>query len=318
MENKSAYILIGFIIGSVVIVSIFIPIGLAIAKSVPQQSVPQESEEDKIAKNVAENVEFPTGTISASLSDYSSAPSSWTPVIPDTDTLQRSFYVSVDNTNDALVTSRKTFLYVLLPKSSNATTSVGIKFDGSDKLHVISLSLQNSGTGFIYRGKGVDGSLLYQIPVTAPSSMCSSTTGTHCTSIKWQSYTIIKQYASPASSSSTLTAACGSQCATASNCKKSCETCDQGTVSGADTPISRYFTMGLSSGTFAFTYDTYSIPDRIRIFQGDAQIFDTYCVGSRATKTVSLNGKSEEIRVDVEPNCDGTTGTNWEFKVKCS
>ena len=316
MENKLAYIILGTIIGIVVTGSVLIPIGVAIAKGGSQGS--QESAEDKIAKILSSNVEFPKGASVTSLSNYpNNAPSSWTPRIPDKITLEQSFRVNIDNTNDVLVTSRKTYLYVSLPQSSSAVTSIGIKFDGSDNLHVLPLSLQNSGTDFLVKTSFTDGSVLYQIPITAPSSLCASTTGTHCASIKWQSYTLSSTYVSAASSSSTLTAACGSQCATASNCKKSCETCDKGTVSGADTPVSRYFTMGVSSGTFVFSYETYTIPDRIRIFQGDVQIFDTNCVGNYATKSVTLNGRSDEIRVDVEPNCDGTTGTAWNFNVKC-
>ena len=114
MENKLAYIILGTIIGIVVAGSVLVPIGVAIAKGGSQGS--QESAEDKIVKILSSNVEFPKGASVTSLSNYhNNAPSSWTPRIPDKITLEQSFRVNIDNTNDVLVTSRKTYLYVSLP-----------------------------------------------------------------------------------------------------------------------------------------------------------------------------------------------------------
>ena len=229
-----------------------------------------------------------------------------------------------------MVTNRKTFIFVFLPprsttnrrrRDAEVVTAIGIKFDGSDKVHAIPLSLQNSNQGFIKRGTSKDGSELFQIPIKAPQTMCSLTTGTQCASVTWSSYALGTLMASSASNPSTLSAACGPQCniSNGSTCQETCEKCDGKSVSGADTPISRYFAMGKSTGSFNFNYQTYSIPDRMRIFQDDEQLFDTGCLGTGIfiAQNVSLNGKSDEIRVDVEPNCDGTTGTIWVFEIGC-
>jgi hypothetical protein len=55
------------------------------------------------------------------------------------------------------------------------------------------------------------------------------------------------------------------------------------------------------------------------IYQDDVQIFDSGCVGTDGERNVIVpfSGTSDEIRVDVEPNCSGTRGTGWYFDVRC-
>lgn len=78
--------------------------------------------------------------------------------------------------------------------------------------------------------------------------------------------------------------------------------------------------MGVTSGTFTFTYDTYSIPDRMIVSHGNKVLFDTGCVGSMGSVPLSFDtndGASKLITVAVQPNCSGTSGTAWEFSLSC-
>ena len=349
--DKRVLIAFGMIVGIIAVCALVIGLPLVVGYGLPRQpnyekttynynNISQTTNNydqisqitninDKISQTIVDNAEFPNGTYIVSLSNYLSAPATWIPTIPN-DTVLQKLGLVIDKTNNVLVTNRKTFLYVLLPPKTTvgrrrrrdfeAITAIGIKFDGSEKLHVIPLSLQTSNQGFIKRGTSPDGSELFQIPITAPQTMCSVASGTQCSSVSWSSYALGTIMASPASNPSILSAACGSQCDfNGGTCQKSCEQCNGESVSGADTPISRYFTMGKSIGSFDFKYQTYSVPDRIRIFQADEQIFNTGCLGTQVfvAKSIVLNGKSNEIRVDVEPNCDGTTGTVWVFEIGC-
>ncbi|CAF1647306.1 unnamed protein product [Didymodactylos carnosus] len=67
-------------------------------------------------------------------------------------------------------------------------------------------------------------------------------------------------------------AACGDACSSIStSCSPSCTTCNGQQVAGADTPVSRRYDMGASSGTFKFDYNTFTIKDRIMV--GMMQIY---------------------------------------------
>jgi hypothetical protein len=84
----------------------------------------------------------------------------------------------------------------------------------------------------------------------------------------------------------------------------------------------RRFTMSSTAGTFSFDYQTYTIKDRITVWNAGKLIFDRGCVGANGTISVSYSSSSSSIRVDVEPNCActdpaGCVGTLWYFTVYC-
>ncbi|CAF4029060.1 unnamed protein product [Rotaria sordida] len=61
-----------------------------------------------------------------------------------------------------------------------------------------------------------------------------------------------------------MNAACGDVCSLSSSlCSASCTTCDEQQVAGADTPVSRRYDMGATSGVFRFDYNTYTVQDDI-------------------------------------------------------
>ncbi len=286
----------------------------------------------EIVKIFIDNVGFPNGSYVISLSSMDSNSLVQAPAIANSTVLTNVGLV-VDPTNDVLVTGRKTFLYILVPpqqatagkrKRRDSTLSpdpgVCVQFGSSDNCHVVPFSLQYSGLGFRVAGWLSDGSSIYQIPISAPSSMCPSLVNSQCTSVTYQAYVISGNSRSVASSSSSLSAACGSQCQSQQvTCSQTCQNCDGKTVAGTDTPVSRRYHMGRTSGSFQFLYQTYSVPDRIRVFQDDKQIYDSGCLGTilEVTVNITFTGSSDEIRVDVEPNCDGTTSTAWYFQVSC-
>ena len=93
--------------------------------------------------------------------------------------------------------------------------------------------------------------------------------------------------------------------------------CDAKQVAGGDTPDTRNIELGKTSGTFDFDYETFSIKDRIIVSYAGTQLLDTGCVGEQMTKTLSYSGSSTQVTVQVIPNCDGSTGTQWEYTVHC-
>jgi len=96
-----------------------------------------------------------------------------------------------------------------------------------------------------------------------------------------------------------------------------CQPCNAEQVAGADTPESRRIDLGKSSGSFVFDWNTYTQQDQILIWYEGNVIFDSGCIGSYGSPSVSFGGTSTEIRVDVIPNCAGGSGTAWDFTVNC-
>jgi hypothetical protein len=93
--------------------------------------------------------------------------------------------------------------------------------------------------------------------------------------------------------------------------------CSSVQVAGGDAPETRTIEMGRMSGTFNFSYDTYSIADRIVVLYEGKTLFDTGCVGASGSVNILYIGTSTTITVQVTPNCAGGSGTQWTFKVGC-
>ncbi|MFP5240271.1 MAG: hypothetical protein ACLGQW_10605 [Acidobacteriota bacterium] len=98
------------------------------------------------------------------------------------------------------------------------------------------------------------------------------------------------------------------------------DTCQNFSTTGYDDGTTVNIDMGKNSGTFVFNYDTYSIPDRIKLKHGSKLLFDTGCVGSYGSTNITMSvaeSSSRFITVTAEPNCNGTTGTAWSFSIGC-
>lgn len=102
-------------------------------------------------------------------------------------------------------------------------------------------------------------------------------------------------------------------------------------VAGSNTAEKRTVELGVSSGTFVFTYATRNIPDQLIITYppNGAVLFDTGCTSTgydiennydyEKTEMISYSGNSTKIQVEVIPNCnlDNTGDTRWSFVVSC-
>ena len=276
---------------------------------------------------------FPNGTYSAPVSSFSQAPTTFA-LIPFNQTVL-SQTGAIDNSSSVFEAGRLQYLYFHLPAAVGATvvSGIGLHFDASgssDNLVVVPLLASGGSSG---QNPGVvvlpvmpDGSRIVRVAMTVLSSVCSArntSASDGCFTAVYQARAVISQTQITSFISTEFYIACGDVCLlTSSMCSASCTTCDGQQIAGADTPVSRRYNMGSSSATFKFDYDTYSVRDRITVWNGATLLFDTGCVGASQTVSITYSSKSPSIRVDVEPNCGctsgfGCSGTAWNFRVHC-
>ncbi len=94
------------------------------------------------------------------------------------------------------------------------------------------------------------------------------------------------------------------------------EKCNATVKAGGDKPEAIEIDLTGYQGTGKFSWEHYSVKDRMKLIAGGQVIHDTQCVGGSGLKDFPIAGLSS-VRIEIEPNCDGTTGTQWEFKVEC-
>lgn len=88
-------------------------------------------------------------------------------------------------------------------------------------------------------------------------------------------------------------------------------------VAGGDKPEVRFIDVERPGCAVSFSYDTNRVPDRMLVYVGSSVLFDTGCVGRREVRRIPLPLNQKRIIVKVEPNCNGTIGTAWQFAVGC-
>lgn len=300
---------------------------------------------------------YPSGSYSSRVSFLNPAPTSSTPLPLSLSTLQQTG--SIDTSSLLLEAGRQSFLYFHLPGTStiqsktldslsaaqdqsranptnadiNVIMGIAVSFgptNGDDSIIIIPITYdinspsQTPGVAIVWVFN--DTSTVVRITVSPPSSMCSTNSTSAidgCIPINYNVHTIINNNKISSPLLVQTNAACGDVCLSASSsCSVSCTTCDGQQVAGADTPVSRRYNMGASSAVFRFDYDTFTVKDRIKIWNGPTLLFDTGCVGASGIVNVSYSSTSPIIRVDVEPDCactnvHGCTGTAWWFQVYC-
>jgi hypothetical protein len=276
---------------------------------------------------------FPNGTYSALLSSFTQAPTTFA-LIPFNQTILNQTG-AIDNSSSVFEAGRLQYLYFHLPAVSgpSVVSGIALHFDTSgrnDNLVVVPLftsgwsSGQNSGVGFLQAMP--DGSSIVRVEMTVLSSVCSTnniSTRDGCFTAVYQARAVVNRTQITSFISAEFYVACGDVCLLASSmCSASCTTCDGQQIAGANTPVSRRYNMGSSSATFKFDYDTYSVKDRVTIWNGATLLFDSECVGEFQSVNVTYSSTSPTIRVDVEPNCScingvGCSGTAWNFRVHC-
>lgn len=93
--------------------------------------------------------------------------------------------------------------------------------------------------------------------------------------------------------------------------------CNDQQQAGANAPEVHTIDLGQSYGSFIFDYQTYTAKDQIIIKNGGRVIFNSGCVGENKSVRLNLSGFSPTISVQVNPNCDGGSNTQWNFTVHC-
>jgi hypothetical protein len=96
-------------------------------------------------------------------------------------------------------------------------------------------------------------------------------------------------------------------------------TCNELKEAGTDAAETHIVDLGQGWGSFNFEYQTFTQKDRIEIWHGGTKVFDSGCAGTSSwtNQQVTLSGFGNQIKVIVYPNCEGGSGTQWEFKVHC-
>jgi hypothetical protein len=95
--------------------------------------------------------------------------------------------------------------------------------------------------------------------------------------------------------------------------------CGEGATSGNnDVPPAFQIEMGKNVGSFAFNYETRNAKDQVIVKYEGNVLFDSGCVGE--TRKVILQygpGRASHVDVVMNPNCEDTPMTSWQFKVGC-
>jgi len=90
--------------------------------------------------------------------------------------------------------------------------------------------------------------------------------------------------------------------------------------SGGDEGFDETYNAGNGGYTLILTYETYFQKDRIILYnQSNVILFDSGCVRTQGEEVANIPvpAGTTSIRVVVEPNCEGGTGTAWYLRVEC-
>jgi hypothetical protein len=282
---------------------------------------------------------YPNGSYIAPLSSFNQTDNSSTTLLPLNETLLGQI-TTIDNSSTIFEAGRQQNLYFRIPstianqinptgrrrRSIGSLIGIALQFTSNlqnDNLVIVPINGMSTGVTLLSTPLS-DNSRVISLQISIPSSMCSQIADS-CIDLNYNSYLLFdnNQISNPLSNQ--VNAACGDICslsnATNSACSGSCGAlCDGQQVAGSDTPISRRYDMGSAARVFEFIYETYIIKDRILVWNGGiTPLFDSGCVGTNGNRAVNLTLSSSDsnIRVDVEPDCDGGWNTAWYFTVVC-
>ena len=92
--------------------------------------------------------------------------------------------------------------------------------------------------------------------------------------------------------------------------------CSTTAKSGKDKPETISVRVGRKAGIANFSYQMYTIKDRMIVRYGGNTLLDTKCISGGGKKPLYLNGASDYVTVIVMPACE-RKGTEWNFKLEC-
>jgi len=93
--------------------------------------------------------------------------------------------------------------------------------------------------------------------------------------------------------------------------------CDTQQAAGGDEGYLGYFDMGQKGGEFPFSFDTYTVPDRITIYDGKGtggRVIYSYEGGSDGVVDVEVKFSQKFVTVKIERMGEGTS---WDFNIGC-
>jgi hypothetical protein len=91
--------------------------------------------------------------------------------------------------------------------------------------------------------------------------------------------------------------------------------CNAQTTSGGAGVTTNTHALGATSGTFTFTYDAFSVPDRFQIVYEGQALLDTGFVSGSSSRSISFSGSSSTVTVTVTGSAPGTA---WNYTVGCA
>lgn len=92
--------------------------------------------------------------------------------------------------------------------------------------------------------------------------------------------------------------------------------CSTTTKSGTDAPATIIVKVGWNPGIAIFSYEMYTVKDRMIVVYGGQTLLDTGCVSGNRRVNLYLSGKSDKVTVYVKPACE-KSGTQWNFTLEC-
>lgn len=93
--------------------------------------------------------------------------------------------------------------------------------------------------------------------------------------------------------------------------------CNSQQASGGEEGYVGYFDMGQNSGTFPFAFDTYTIPDKVSVYEGKGtkgKLLYSFDGGSGGTIYENIRFDAQWVTVEI---VGYNSGTSWEFNIGC-
>jgi hypothetical protein len=92
--------------------------------------------------------------------------------------------------------------------------------------------------------------------------------------------------------------------------------CSTATKSGKDAPATVTVKVGYNQGTAKFSYNLFTVKDRMIVEYAGQTLLDTGCTNGSRTVELYLSGMSGIVTVYVQPACE-KKGTRWNFRLEC-
>ena len=91
--------------------------------------------------------------------------------------------------------------------------------------------------------------------------------------------------------------------------------CNDAVEAGADEPETISIDLGDFEGEAGISWNVFTKKDRIKVYLNDELAHDTGCTRGVGRKNFKVSGGL--ARVEITPNCDGTSDTKWNFQFEC-